>query len=152
MTLFPPGTNDQYYGSPAAPPFLALLAAVTILPGSIHTFVPDGGAHSIAGLELGQSAAMIIGLFAWAGATQVVHGLAMLAVALWYRSLVPPMLFLVLLERSIMTLNWWLLKPGDAGHRPPEVYVTLALLPVIAIFLVLSMRRAASQVARPFHV
>ena len=152
MTLFPPATNDQYHGAEGAHRFLALLAIVTILPGCIHTFLPDGGAVTIAGLDLGASATMIIGLFAWAGATQIVHGLAMLAVALWYRTLVPMMLFFVLVERSVMTLNWWVLKPADSGHRPPEVYITLVLLPLVAMFLLLSVRRSTAQVARPFHV
>lgn len=139
MPLFPESTNDRYEGSVASSRFLTALAVVTILPGMIHAFVPDGGTVSIAGLDLGASAATIIGTFAWAGATQIVHGLAMLAVSLRYRTLVPLFLALVLVERLVMTLNWWVLKPGDTGHRPPEVYVTLVLLPLIGWFLAQSL-------------
>ena len=83
----------------------------------------------------------IVGVFAWAGATQIVHGLAMLAAALRYRTLVPFFLLLTLVERSVMTLNWWVLKPGVADHRPPETWATLVLLPVIAFFLIRSIAR-----------
>ena len=142
MKLLPAATNDDYRGSVAAAYFLFALGVLTVVPGCIHAFLPDGGAVVIAGLDLGSSAATIIGVFAWAGATQIVHGLAMIAVAVWYRSLVPLFLFLVLVERSVMSVNWWVLKPspGHALHtRPPEVYVTLALLPVLVFFLVRSL-------------
>ncbi len=140
MPLLPDSTNDRYEGSALSCHFLAALAVVTILPGMIHAFLPDGGAVTIAGLDLGPAATTIVGVFAWAGATQIVHGLAMLAVALRYRTLVPLFLALVLVERIVMTLNWWVLKPGDTGHRPPEVYATLVLLPVVAWFLVQSLK------------
>jgi len=150
MPLLPDSTNDRYDGSVASCRFLAFLAVVTIVPGMIHAFLPDGGTTTIAGLDLGPSAATIIGAFAWAGATQIVHGLAMLAVALRYRTLVPLFLALVLVERIVMSLNWWVLKPGDSGHRPPEVYATLVLLPLVAWFLAQSIgnRRQAPAPVR----
>jgi hypothetical protein len=142
MGLLPASTNDQYHGSIWSCRFLAFAAVTTILPGCIHAFLPDGGAGTIAGLDLTQSGAIIIGAFAWAGATQIVHGLAMLAVALWYRTFVAMFLALTLIERVVMTLNWWVLKPAATGHRPPEVYATLVLLPVLVAFLVLALRPA----------
>jgi hypothetical protein len=145
MPLLPESTNDRYDGSVASCRFLALLAVLTIVPGSIHAFLPDGGAVTIAGLDLGPAETTIIGLFAWAGATQIVHGLAMLAVALRYRTLVPFYLALVVVERIVMTLNWWVLKPGDTGHRPPEVYATLVMLPLVAWFLVQSLGRRGNR-------
>lgn len=147
MSLLPRSTNDLYNGSTASCRFLAFAGAMTIVPGCIHAFLPDGGAGSIAGLDLRHSGSTIVGVFAWAGATQVIHGLAMLAVALWYRNLVPMFLALSLLERVVMTLNWWVLKPADIGHRPPEVYVTLLLIPVIAAFLAASWRPASGVAA-----
>lgn len=147
MPILPASTNDRYRGSLAASRFLLAAAILTVVPGCIHAFFADGGAGSIAGIDLGPSAAIIISVFAWAGATQIVHGLAMLAVALWYRTLVPLFLLLALVERSIMTVNWWLLKPpvtDAAAHRPPEVYATLVLLPLLAFFLVRSLPRSGS--------
>jgi hypothetical protein len=147
-SLFPASTNGQYRGSLGAGTFLAVAAVLTILPGAIHAFLPDGGAGSIAGLDLSHSGATIIGAFAWAGATQIAHGLSMLAVALRYRTLIPLFLALVLLERLVMTLNWWFLKPATEGHRPPEVYATLVLLPVLVFFLFRSVRPAPEAADR----
>jgi hypothetical protein len=142
VNLLPESTNGSYRGDGAAWKFLAAIAVVTILPGCIHAFLPDGGAGVIAGLDLSHSRSTIVGVFAWAGATQIVHGLAMLAVALRYRTLVPLFLGLVVVERVVMSINWWVLKPSDTGHRPPEVWATLVLLPVVVYFLA----RSASPV------
>jgi hypothetical protein len=124
-----------------APHALTLFAVLTIVPGCIHSFLPDGGAGTIAGIALGPCGPSIVALFAWAGATQIVFGLAMLSAALRYRALVPLMLTLLLVERTLHALNGWLWKPGNGGH-PPEHYAVLIALPCIAVALFASLRRA----------
>ncbi len=69
MRFLPPSTNSAYTGSLLAAHFLSLFSALTIVPGCIHTFAPDGGAGTIAGIDLSQNGRVIIALFAWAGAT-----------------------------------------------------------------------------------
>lgn len=119
--------------------FLAVCGVLSVVPGSIHVFLPDGGAGAIAGIDLAPDGARIIGMFAWAGATQIVWGLVMLAVALRYRALVPLALALLLLERCLHALNFWVLKPGT--HHPPESYAVLVALPLIALFLAIALQR-----------
>lgn len=141
--LLPPGTNDQYRGSRYAAWFLALYGVGWIVPGMIHSFLPDGGAGTIAGLDLSHNRTLILGLFAWVGATQIAHGLVTLIVALLYRSLVPLFLAVSLLERTLLSWSAWV-GPGKAdGHHPPEHYGSLILLPVILLFLLLALRPAA---------
>ncbi|MFT3727509.1 MAG: hypothetical protein QM759_06790 [Terricaulis sp.] len=138
--MFPPSTNDQYGGFTISAWFLALLGLLSIVPGGIHYFLPDGGAGVIAHLDMGDRAPVIIGVFAWMGATQLAYGLAQLAVALRYRALVPFFLTLSLLERSLHALAAWIFKaPPGAHHHPPENYGVLVALPLIALFLVLSL-------------
>ena len=50
------------------PIVLALFALINLARGSIHAFAPDGGAHSIAGLDLSTNARTILSLFARLGA------------------------------------------------------------------------------------
>ena len=140
MTLLPPSTNDRYTGAPLAAYFLTLSAVLTILPGCIHVFLPDGGAGVIAGIDLGPCGPTIIALFAWAGATQIALGLVMLIVSLRHRDLVPLLLALVILERTLHALDGWVLKAGN--RHPPEHYAVLVALPLLVIALVLSLRRA----------
>jgi hypothetical protein len=144
MRIFPASTNADYLGNPIAAWFLTLVAIGTIGPGCIHAFLDDGGAVRIAGLDLPPgSRTLVIGLFAWAGATQLVWGLSMLAVSLFYRSFVPLFLALIFVERSIIALNQWIFKPGEGPHHPPEAYVTLVAIPLVAVMLVLALRRRA---------
>jgi len=143
MRLLPPSTNDVYSGSMLSAYFLTLFSVVTILPGCIHTFAPDGGAGTIAGLDLSQNGRVIIAIFAWAGATQIAFGLVTLIVSLRYRSLVPLMLTLAIVERALHALNAWVIKGGAAGHHPPEHYAVMIGLPLLFAALVLSLRDRA---------
>jgi len=140
MSLLAPSTNDQYRGARAAAWFLALGGVLTLVPGMIHAFLPDGGAGSIAGLDMGDRRELVIALFAWHGATQIAFGLAMIAVALRYRSLTPLFLALFVLERVLLVLDAW--GPGAAApaHRPPEHYGSMAGLALGLVFLALSLR------------
>lgn len=140
MTLLPPSSNASYRGAPASAAFLALLAVTTIVPGAIHFFLPDGGAGVIAGLDLSVNGAVIVGVFAWMGATQIAYGFAQLAVALRYRALTPLMLLLALIEKGLAALAGWVTKTSPSGHHPPEHYGALIAVPLIAVFLVFALR------------
>ena len=48
MSFLPASTNADYRGSGLAVAFLGLAAVLTIVPGLIHSFAPDGGAGTIA--------------------------------------------------------------------------------------------------------
>ena len=141
MDLLAPSTNNQYRGARAAPWFLGLAGVLTLVPGLIHTFLPDGGAVSIAGLDVGERRDLVVRLFAWHGATQIAYGLFILLAAFRYRSLTPLLLALFVLERLLLSLDAWVLDAPAGGHRPPEHYGSLAGLALGAVFLALSLRR-----------
>ncbi|WP_396273312.1 hypothetical protein [Hyphomonas sp.] len=144
MSLLPASTNDAYGGMKAAAWGLTVIAAATIIPALLHIGLPDGGAGVIAGLDLTGAERTIISLFAWAGTTQLVWGLMLLAVSLRYRSLVPLALGLLTLERALHTWNMWGPKGSHlaGGHHPPEVWATVGSVPVLLILLAMSLRRA----------
>ena len=141
--LLPPSTNADYRGARSAAWFLTLAAVLTIVPGLIHSFLPDGGAGVIAGLDMGDKRDLVVSVFAWEGATQLALGFAMLAVAIRYRPLTPLFLALLILERSLMTLQAWVLKPGP--HHPPEHYASPVTVVLAAVFLALSLRTNNSR-------
>jgi hypothetical protein len=141
MPLLPPSTNADYRGHPWAPHFLLLAAILTLVPGLIHSFLPDGGAGVIAGLDMGDRRDLVISVFRWQGATQLAFGLALLAAALRYRSLTPLFLVLILVERGLMALHGWLLSPPASGHHPPEHYGSVVAVVLAGLFLALSLRR-----------
>lgn len=140
MALLPASTNGQYRGAGVSAWALGLAGLLTVGPGLIHSFLPDGGAVSIAGLDLGDRRDLVLGVFAWQGATQIAFGLGLIAVAARYRSLVPLMLCLVLLERGLMALQGWVLRAPLDGRHPPEHYASLVGSGLALVFLVLSLR------------
>jgi len=140
MAFLPPSTNGQYAGARSAAYVLGLLAVLTIVPALIHSFLPDGGAQVIAGLDLGDRRDLVIGVFRWEGATQLAMGLGMLAVATRYQPLTPLFLALVIVERGLMALEGWVLSPPVNGHHPPEHYASVASVAVAGVFLILSLR------------
>ena len=139
--MLPASTNDNYRGAVLSAWFLTLAGALNLIAGSIHFFLPDGGAGVIAGMDLTERRDTIIALFAWMGSMQIPYALAQLAVSLRYRTLVPLFLLLMIVERGLMAADGWLLKGSVSGHHPPEHYASLAALPVALLFLLLSLRQ-----------
>lgn len=140
MSFLPPSTNDAYHGARSSVAVLAVFTLGTLIPGLIHSFLPDGGAGVIAHLDMGDRAGLVRSVFAWEGATQIAMGLGMLAVVLRYQSLTPLFLALVIVERGLMSLQGWILMPPASGHHPPEHYGSPVTVLVAAVFLVLSLR------------
>jgi len=141
MGLFPETTNAQYSGSRISLVILGLAVIITIIPACIHTFLPDGGANIIAGMGIdleSEHGRRVVGLFAWAGTTQLVWGLILLTILLKYRTLVPLALGLLTFERILHGWHLWGPKSGD--HHPPEAYATLILIPIFALGLILALR------------
>ena len=151
MSLLPPSTNGRDRGSQASVHFLGLYGLLELVTGLIHFVLPDGGAGVIAGLDLTQNKHTIVGVFAWMGALQIAYGLGILAVACWYRPLVPLFLALALVERVLMSVAAWVTKPSPTGHHPPEHYASLLLVPVLVVFLALAFRSRAKKRAQRDH-
>lgn len=136
--LLPPA--DRTGGSRAAAWFLVLYGVLTLMPGLIHLFLPDGGIGVIGGIDMSQDFARIRAFAAWAGALQVAHGLACIAIGLIYRKLVPLFLLFALVERLLLAWSAWIGHAVPGGHHPPGHYGHLASLPLIALFLWLALR------------
>jgi hypothetical protein len=142
--FLPPSNNGEYRGAMSAVWFLGLCTLLTLGPGLIHSFAPSGGAEGIAGLDLGDRRDPVVGVFAWEGATQLALGLGMAAVVLRYRPLTPLFLAMVIVERGLMSLEGWILKPPANGHHPPEHYGSPVTVVLALVFLALSLKARKS--------
>ena len=147
-TLLPAKADNTIRGSKLPFYVFILLATIGVVRSCIHIFSPDGGAGSIAGMDLSAGANVIIFAFALWGAEQLIYALIQWVVILRYRSLVPLMWGIQFLE----TLGRMLvgrIKPVTFAHTPPgaiQNYIYLGLaLAMLALALWSSQRTASNN-------
>jgi hypothetical protein len=134
LEIFLPAQADNTIRGSRIPLYLFILtAAVGTVRSGIHIFSPDGGAGSIAGMDLAVAGASgIVFAFALWGSEQLLFALLQWVVILRYRSLVPLMWGIQLLEILGRMLVGHL-KPVTFAHTPPGeignyVYLVLSVL------------------------
>ncbi|QKJ25756.1 hypothetical protein HRU87_06240 [Aquiluna borgnonia] len=124
-----------YQGSRFSLIFLVLLTSITTLRSLAHVFLPDGGANSIAGLDVSVAGGSnLIAMFAQWGYTQLLLSVMMWGILIFARSLVP---FALLVQ----TLDWGgrilvgQMKPIEVASPPPGEIGSYILLPLCLIAL-----------------
>ena len=130
-----------YRGRRASLWFLVALTALTTARSLVHVLAPDGGAGSIAGIDISVAGgANIVAVFAQWGWTQLLLALVGWVVIVRYRFLVPAILMLQLLDWGGRTLVG-VLKPFVVDAPPPGAYGNLVFVPLVAIALWFSLPR-----------
>jgi hypothetical protein len=117
-----------------------LIAILSTVRSFIHILAPDGGAGSIAGMDLSAGAPGIIFAFGLWGSAQLIYAVIQLVVAFRYRALIPFMYVLLMLETLLRELVGHI-KPATFAHRPPGAIGDYVVLPLAALMLVLSLRK-----------
>jgi hypothetical protein len=122
-----------------------LYAIVSTVRSCIHLFAPDGGAGSIAGMDLSVAGADgIVFAFALWGSSQLILALIQLLVIFRYRSLVPFMYLLLAVEVLLRQLVGQM-KSVNFAHKPPGAMANQFMLPLALAMLVLSLWSAQRQ-------
>lgn len=143
--MLPQSTNALYDGPLWTSYALLLVAAQSLVGGTLHVVLPDSGLISIAGLDLAHEGGLhMIALAAWVGATQIAWGLVLLATALRYRSFTVPLLVLVIVEKSLILIGQ-MIKPTGSDHTPPGIRGAAILLVICAIALIVALRHRRSK-------
>lgn len=145
--LFPKVIDNQFNGRRFALWFFYFITAVTLWRSQHHLFAPDGGAQTIATIPLDTfsqgAAATVIGIFAMWGVSQIIIGLIYLAAAVRYRSLIP-MLYLLMIVEYIGRAGVGHFKPIMLAGTAPGGVINLPAAAVFTIMLVLSLWRKKS--------
>ena len=138
-TLLPLPAGNVIRG-PRLPVYVfALIAVISTVRSAIHLLAPDGGARSIAGMDLSVPGADgIVFAFALWGSAQLVYALIQLAVVFRYRSLVPAMYVLLILE-VLLRMLVGRRKPVHFSHTPPGAFANWVILPVAILMLMISV-------------
>jgi len=142
-TLLPSQADNTIRGMKLPIWVFMLIAMVSAVRSCIHIFAPDGGAGSIAGMDLSVAGSGgVVFAFALWGSAQLVYALVQLAVAFRYRSLVPAMYVLLVIETALRMLVGHL-KPVPFAHTPPGAIGNYVILPMAALMLGLSLVKKA---------
>lgn len=112
---------------------LGLMGLINLARGAIHAFAPDGGAHSIAGLNLGDERATILALFASIGFRQMVAGAFQLLVVFRFRNLVWLFLAMQAAETALSMANLYFWRPFPTVVPGQIFNLALLLLQILAL-------------------
>jgi hypothetical protein len=138
-TLLPAQADNTIRGMKLPVYVFMLIAFVSTVRSLIHLLAPDGGAGSIAGLDLPASGADgIIFAFALWGSAQLIYALVQLTVLFRYRSLVP-LMYVLLIGETLLRQLVGHMKPVHFTHTPPGAIGNYVMLPLAASMLALSL-------------
>lgn len=133
--LLPAKADNVLRGSQIPLYVFALLAILSTVRSLIHMFSADGGAGSIAGMDLTVAGAEgIIFAFALWGSSQLLMALIQLLAVIRYRSLIPFMWLMLALEVLLRELVGKM-KPVTFAHTPPGAIGNQIMLPLAVVML-----------------
>lgn len=138
--ILPKRVDNEYTGHKLAAYIFCFIAVVGTVRSSIHLFAPDGGAGSIAGMDLSVAGADgIVFAFGLWGSSQILYAVIQLVVFFRYRALVPFM-YLILVAEAALRMLVGFMKPVHFAHTPPGGAANWVILPVGLVMLVLSLK------------
>lgn len=140
--------EQGYRGTKASYWFLIVLAILVTVRSLIHMFAPDGGAGTIAGLEVeGDAGTNLVHLFAQWGLEQLILAIVAWVVIVRYQFLVPFVLLLQLFDwfmRGVMGE----IKPLIVDSMPPGGIGNIVLVPLVTIALWYSLPKTSRRATR----
>ena len=133
------GTKIPFY-------IFAIYAIVSTVRSCIHLLSPDGGAGTIAGMDLSVAGADgIIFAFALWGSSQLLFALIQLLAVIRYRSLIPFMWLMLALEVLLRELVG-AMTPVTFAHTPPGAIGNQIILPLAVLMVVWSLWSASQSI------
>ena len=110
----------------------------------VHIARPDGGAASIAGIDIGvEGGQNLVAIFAQWGPVQLLQAALGWIVVFRYRGLIPLVLLISLLE-NVGRIVIGRAKPLKVAKPPPGAYGSLVISPILLIALWRSLPRSES--------
>jgi hypothetical protein len=146
--LLPDEAGKKYLFSKWALIFFIILAVIGTFRSLVHIFSADGGAYSIGGMDLSVGGAneVIFGFALW-GSAQLIHALMQWLVILRYRSLVPLMWGMQLIE-SLLRILVGRIKTVGFGNIPPGEIQNYFYLTIAVLMLVVALWSGLREIRR----
>ncbi len=138
--VLPKSASNDYRGNRLAAVVFLVIALVGTVRSVVHLLAPDGGAGSIAGMDLSVPGAKgIIFAFSLWGSSQLLMAAVQLIVYFRYRTLIPLMYLLLIAEYSLRIVVGHI-KPVSFAHTPPGQIGNYVIIPLAVVMLVLAIR------------
>lgn len=138
--IFPKTADNNYTGSKIALYMFMLLSFISMGRSLVHFLAPDGGAGSIAGIDLSQGAENVIFAFGLWGLSQVLYAFIQILVAFRYRNLIPLFYIILLIETIGRMVVGAMKSPILLNGAPPGGIANYILLPLCIIMIFLSTK------------
>ena len=143
--VLPKSASNDHKGSRLASAVFLGIAVVGAARSLIHLLAPDGGAGSIAGMDLKVAGAQsIIFAFSLWGISQILMAVVQFIVYFRYRNLIPLMYLLLIAEYSLRVVVGHI-KPVSFTHTPPGQIGNYAMVPLAAVMFFLAVRDRRTQ-------
>jgi hypothetical protein len=137
--LLPEKIDNHLHGSQIPLYVFTIYAGISTVRSCIHLLAPDGGAGSIAGMDLNVAGASgIVFAFALWGSAQLLLAFLQLLVVIRYRALVP-LMYLLLAVEILLRMLVGATKPVTFAHTPPGAIGNYILLPLALLMLTWSL-------------
>lgn len=145
ILILPKSIDNVYKGNPVSKYVFLVLTMITVIRSLIHIFAGDGGAQSIATIPLdsytSSGSATVIMMFALWGLSQLLMGIVYSTVYLKYKSLIPAMYVLLIIEYTMRVIIG-IMKPIDTLTTAPGGIGNYVLIPLSVIMLFLSLTKS----------
>ena len=117
------------------------MGLINLVRGAIHAFAPDGGAHSIAGLDLGDDSATILSLFATIGLHQIVLGAFELYAVVRAPRLITLFLAFQTITTAVTLINLYAWRPLPIVAPGQPFNVAMFAIQLVALTLGVTARK-----------
>ncbi|TXT59956.1 MAG: conserved membrane protein of unknown function [Promethearchaeota archaeon] len=137
--LLPEKAGNDFKGYKFTEYVFLIIALISTIRSLIHLFAPDGGARSIATIDLNiEGGDIIISVFALWGSSQLLMAFVFLIVYFRYKNLIPLMYLIIIIEYSLRIIIGFL-KPIETTGIAPGAIGNLIILPLALIMLYFSI-------------
>lgn len=144
--ILPKSIDNNYKGYRIAAIVFLLVAVMGVVRSCIHFFAPDGGASSIAGMDLSVAGANgIIFAFSLWGSAQLLYAFIQLVVFFRYKTLIPFMYIIMFLE-TVFRMLVGHMKPVHFAHTPPGQIGNYIFIPLTIIMFIFSIMNREAEV------
>jgi hypothetical protein len=142
--ILPKEINNKFPGYKFSEYAFLGLTIITVARSLAHMFLPDGGAESIATIDLSiEGADVIVAMFAQWGLSQLLMAVLYIVVFFRYKNMIPLMYIIIIAEYS-GRIGMGLLKPFETlGTAPGAIgnFIIVPLAIILFIFAIIEPKR-----------